>query len=157
MMLPAPDFRDANILTRTTLQVDESLSTLSVAQLVHALQRVPGVLLAEIAAGGARAIVAHDAAVPGASLLAAAEGTGVHAKIVADTRAPAPSADRVSPLSDAPMQRVLAIAAALFLGLALGDALIPHLAGNRLVLPILLSCVWAFVIGRAVFKPKPKR
>jgi len=54
------------------------------------------------------------------------------------------------------MQRVLAVAAALFLGLALGDALIPHSAGNRLLLPILLTCVWAFVIGRAVFKPKPK-
>jgi hypothetical protein len=156
MMLPAPGFRDANLLTRTTLEVDESLSTLSVAQLVRALQRVPGVLLAEIAAGSACAIVAHDAAVPGASLLAAAEGAGVHAKIVADTRAPAPSADRISPLADAPTQRVATIAAALFLGLVLGDALVPHLADNRLLLPITLSCVWAFVIGRAVFKSKPK-
>jgi hypothetical protein len=155
-MLPAPSFRDANLLTRTTLQVDESLPTLSVAQLVRALQRVPGVLLAEIAPGSARAIVAHDAAVPGASLLAAAESAGVHAKIVTDTRASAPIADRVSPLADAPMQRVLAVAAAVFLGLALGDALILHSAGNRLLLPILLTCVWAFVIGRAVFKPKPK-
>jgi hypothetical protein len=50
-MLPAPGFRDANVLTRTTLQPDASLPTFSVAQIVHALQRVPGVLLAEIAAG----------------------------------------------------------------------------------------------------------
>lgn len=155
-MLPALDFRNANFLTRTTLQVGESLPTLAVAQLVRALQRVPGVLLAEIAPGSACAVVAHDAAVPGASLLAAAEGAGVHAKIVADTRPPAPSVDRVSPPAAAPMQRVLAVAAALFLGLVLGDALIPHSAGNRMLLPILLTCVWAFVIGRAVFKPKPK-
>ncbi len=155
-MLPAPDFRNANFLTRTTLQVGESLPTLAVAQLVRALQRVPGVLLAEIAPGSACATVAHDAAVPGASLLAAAVGAGVHAKIVADTRPPAPSADRVSPPAAAPMQRVLTVAAALFLALALGDALIPHSAGNRMLLPILLTCVWAFVIGRAVFKPKPK-
>jgi hypothetical protein len=156
MMPPGPGFRDANILTRTTLQVDESLPTPSIAQLVHALQRVPGVLLAEIAAGSARAIVAHDAAVPSASLLAAAEGAGVHARIVAETRAPAPSAERVSPLEAAPTQRVLTIAAALFFGLVLGDALIPHLADNRLLLPIMLSSVSAFVIGRAMFKPKPK-
>jgi hypothetical protein len=69
-MLAAPGAGDADILTRTTLQMDEGLSMASIAQLIKALQRVPGVLLAEIAAGSARAIVAHDAAVPGASLLA---------------------------------------------------------------------------------------
>jgi hypothetical protein len=32
--------------------------------------------------------------------------------------------------------------------------LVPHLAGNKQLLPMLLACVWAFVIGRALFKPK---
>lgn len=155
-MLPTPDFRDANMLTRTTLQVDESLSTLSIAKLVHALQHVPGVLLAELAAGSARALVAHDAAVPGASLLAAAESAGVHAKIVADTRRPAPSTASASPLAVRSTQQFLMTAAALLLGLAIGEAFIPHLAGNKLLLPVLLACVWAFVIGRAMFKSKPK-
>jgi hypothetical protein len=154
-MLPTPDFRDANILTRTTLQVDGSLSTLSIAQLVHALQRVPGVLLADIAAGSARAIVAHDAGVPAASLLAAAAGAGVQAKIVSDTRPPT-SAESASPLAGRSTRQLLMTAAALLLGLALGEAFIPHLAGNKVLLPMLLACVWAFVIGQAMFKPKPK-
>jgi hypothetical protein len=153
-MLAMPDFRDADILTRTTLEIDEALSAHSVADLIRALQHVPGVLLADIAAGSARAIVAHDAAVPGTSLLAAAEGAGVHAKIVADTRAPVPSAALAAPPGVIRARRLLTTAAALFFGLALGEAFIPHLAGNKQLLPMLLACVWAFVIGRALFKPK---
>jgi hypothetical protein len=56
-------------LTRTTLQIDGTMSPPSVAQVLEALQRVPGVLLAEVNPQNARAVVAHDAAVPAASPL----------------------------------------------------------------------------------------
>jgi hypothetical protein len=138
-----------DLLTRTTLQLSEGLSIPSIAHLIKALQRVPGVLLAEIAAGSSCAIVAHDAAVPGAALLAAAERAGVHASITAKTPLPSVAA---SSLRGAPSRRVLTVAGVLLFLLALGETVFPRLAGNHFLLPILLSSVWAFVIARTLFK-----
>jgi hypothetical protein len=73
----------SDILTRTTLQIDGSPSSASVAKVVAALQRVPGVLLAEANAVTARATVAHDSGVSAASLIAAAFRAGVRVDIVA--------------------------------------------------------------------------
>ncbi len=151
-MRAGPGSGDVDILTRTTLQMDDGLSPPSIAQLIKALQRVPGVLLAESAAGSARTIVAHDAAVPGASLLAAAERAGVHATIVSDTRPPAATADPALPVPDIPNRRLLTLAAALLFLLALGEAMFPRLASNHFLLPALLSSVWAFAIARMLFK-----
>jgi hypothetical protein len=147
---PAPG--DDDFLTRTTLQLDESLSLPSVAQLIKTLQRVPGVLLAEIAARSSRVVVAHDAAVPGSSLLAAAERAGVRATILADTRPPAAPADPSSPPALTPDRRIFALAAALLFLLALGETVFPRLASNHYLLPVLLSSLWAFVIARTMFK-----
>ncbi|MFY9779760.1 MAG: hypothetical protein WAJ85_04530 [Candidatus Baltobacteraceae bacterium] len=145
-----PGARDAALLTRTTLQMGEGLSTPSIAQVVHALQRVPGVLLAEITSGTARAVVAHDPAVTAASLLAAAAGAGVPAKIVTDTRAPTASPGMALPAVDMPTRRLLMLAGLLVFILALTEAMRPTLAISRFVLPLLLLSVWAFIIARAV-------
>ncbi len=134
-----------DILTRTTLQIDGSLTTPSITHVVHALQRVPGVLLAEINAVSARAVVAHDSAVSTASLLAAAAGAGVRATIVADPRAPAVSAGTSPPFSSVPIQRLMLFVVALVLLQALFGAVSPSLAKTHLLLPIILSLVWAFV------------
>lgn len=140
-----------DILTRTTLQVNEDLSLPSGAQLIKALQHVPGVLLAEIA-GNARAIVAHDAAVPGASLLAAAERAGMHATIVADTRVREAGAVPAGPPAETRPRRLLTLAAAILFGLAVGNATVRLLPSNHILMPILLSSAWAIVIAYTVFK-----
>jgi hypothetical protein len=150
-MMPAESgARDAALLTRTTLQMDECLSTPSIAQVIHALQRVPGVLLAEITTGTARAVVAHDPAVPTASLLAAAAGAGVPAKIIADTRAPTVSPGMARPAVDMPTRSFLMLAGLLVFMLALTEAMRPTLAISHFVLPALLLSVWAFIIARAI-------
>jgi hypothetical protein len=143
---------DVDFLTRTTLQMDPGLPLPSIAQLIKTLQRVPGVLLAEIAAGSDRAVVAHDAAVPGASLLAAAERAGVHATIVGGTPPAAAVVDTALPVADASNRRLLTLAAALAFVLALCETSFPRLASNHYLLPVLLSSIWAFVIARTIFK-----
>jgi hypothetical protein len=153
MMPAAPGARDADLLTRTTLQMDEGLSTPSIAQIaqvIHALQRVPGVLLAEITTGTARAIVAHDPAVPTASLLAAAAGAGVRATIAADTRAPTVSPGMALPAVDMPTRRLLMLAGLLVFLCAPTEAMRPNIAISHFVLPVLLSSVRAFVIVRTL-------
>jgi len=149
-MPAAPGGGNADMLTRTTLRIDEGLSLPSVAELIKALQHVPGVLLAEIAAGSASAIVAHDAAVPGASLLAAAERAGVRARIVADAQAPGTAS--ALPPADTTGRRLLTLAAVLLFLWVLGQAVFPRLASNHFLLPVLLSAAWAFVIARTLFK-----
>jgi hypothetical protein len=74
--------REGHKLTRTTIAVASDLSPPLIAQLVAALQRVPGVLLADWVAASAHAVVAHDAAVPVAALEAAAASTGLKARIL---------------------------------------------------------------------------
>ena len=74
MDLTAPTGR-GDVLTRTTLRLSSGPAPLAIEQVVRALQRVPGVLTVEADASGASAIVAHDAAVPLTSLVAAAGST----------------------------------------------------------------------------------
>jgi hypothetical protein len=145
----------ADLLTRTTLQMDENLSPRTIGQIISALQRVPGVLLAEIGPGTARAIVAHDAAVPSASLLEAAARIGVRLKFVADTRVPAAIVGTLQPPAGVPIQRLLMLAAAFAFLPILIAAISPRLGSNPLLLPILLSSMWAFVIARAIFRRRP--
>jgi copper chaperone CopZ len=80
---PAPGGGAADQLTRTTLRLDANLSLPSLASVTRALQRVPGVLLAEVNAAGSRAFVAHDSGVKLESLLEAAARAGVLARIEA--------------------------------------------------------------------------
>jgi len=79
----APGAGAADLLTRTTLQLEANVSLPSLAGVTRALQRVPGVLLAEVNAAGSRAFVAHDSGVNLESLLEAAARAGVRARIEA--------------------------------------------------------------------------
>jgi copper chaperone CopZ len=79
----APGAGTADLLTRTTLQLDANMSIPSMAGVTRALQRVPGVLLAEVNAASSRAFVAHDSGVRLEALLEAAARAGVQARIEA--------------------------------------------------------------------------
>jgi hypothetical protein len=57
------------------------MSLPSIVGVTRALQRVPGVLLAEVNGATAQALVAHDSAVKLESLVAAAAGAGVPAHV----------------------------------------------------------------------------
>jgi Cu+-exporting ATPase len=138
-------------LTRTTLQIDAALAGPGIAQVIRALQRVPGVLLAEVNAATSRAIVAHDAAVPAASLLAAAAGAGVHARIVADTRTPATSVDPAG-LQRARIRQLITFATTAFIALAVIDMLVPASLGKNWLLPVLVSVFWAVFFAEAIIR-----
>ena len=140
-----------DVLTRTTFQIDGEISTTVSAHLRDVLQRVPGVLLAEIDAAGCRVIVGHDAAVPSKSLETAFTGAGVRANIVADTRATATRIDKALPSINFSSRRLLIVLVALIFLPAFIGSISPSLAKNHFLLPIVLICVWAFFIARATF------
>lgn len=135
--------------------MDGTLSPGAIGEMIDALKRVPGVLLAEISPGTVRAIVAHDAAVTSTSLLEAAARTGAHLKLVGDTRVPAATGDMTQLLAVMPVRRLLMLAAALVFLPVVISAIFPGLATNHFLLPVLLSSVWAFVIVRAMFTRRP--
>jgi copper chaperone CopZ len=146
-----PGANGPDMLTRTTLRIDTAISALSVSELKRALQRVPGVLLAEIDGSAGRATVAHDSAVQMTSLFDAVAANGAHASVVTEPRAPAVSGGVAPPLAAVPIQRLLLVAT-LVLVLPLFGTLNPSLAKNHLLIPIVLSFVWAVVVARAVFR-----
>ncbi len=150
--MPAP--AGVDLLTRTTLQIDRILSAPLIAQLTLALQHVPGVLLADVDAVSARASIAHDSGVPTASLLAAAAGAGAFAHVVAD--APAPDSLGCAPARPRYLRdrRLLTIAAALFVALAVIDALIPALAARDGLLVALSLAFWVFFLARSIAAPR---
>ncbi len=125
-------------LTRTTLQIDGGASALSVESIVRALQRVPGVLLAEMNAASARAVVAHDAAVAPASLLAAVAEAGNHAAIVSDTRPVAPVRDGRTLM----LVRVAGVATVAFVALTIAEIFLPGNDDKLRVLPLIMSVFW---------------
>jgi hypothetical protein len=124
-----PGERATALLTRTTLQTFGDASAASLAALVRALQHVPGVLIAELQAAGARVIVMHDSGVPIASFVTAAATAGVRAAIVAPSR-PAPAAAAgaatAAPLQAIGAKHVAAVAVALIVTIALFEMLLPH-------------------------------
>jgi hypothetical protein len=123
----APGERATALLTRTTLQTFGDASAPSLAAFVRALQRVPGVLLAELQAAGARVIVMHDAGVPSAAFATAAATAGIRAAIVAP-QAPVAAAGReaAAPLQAIGAKHVAAVAVALVVTMALLEMLLPH-------------------------------
>ncbi len=144
-MTPATD---ADLLTRTTLQFDGSVAGDALAQMSRALQRVPGVLLAEVNAANDRADVAHDAAVPATSLVTAAQNVGVHVSLVRDTPAPK-LAGNVPPLRSLWNRQLLVVAAVAFVISAIVDLLIPNLAQKHGILIVLTSSLWAFYLANS--------
>jgi hypothetical protein len=146
-------------LTRTTLHVDGATSAVLVANVVHALQRVPGVLLADLDAATARLVVAHDGAVPVTSLVAAATLAGVNARVVRSgpTRDPGvPSVAAAAPLertrAAAPFWsrisgrgRIMLVAMSLLIGATvLVDVAVPNITQKRALFDGGIVAIWIF-------------
>ncbi len=148
-MTPATN---ADLLTRTTLQVDGGFAGRSLEQMISALQRVPGVLFAEVNAANAGAIVAHDAAVPAASLIAAAQNVGVHVRVVHDTRATNLAGSVGAPLHSLGNRQLLLVAAVAFVISSIVDLLIPNLAQKHGILIVLTSSLWAFYLATSLLR-----
>jgi hypothetical protein len=146
-----PQVGKIDMLTRTTLQLHEVMSPASIAHMIFALQRVPGVLLADLNLGAKSVVVAHDSAVSTASLLTAATASGARATLVArPVVMPNPDSNAV------PQKINLAMTSAVVLGPALVllaiDLLDPSLATNHYFLPIFLSIAWTIVLIRPMFR-----
>lgn len=142
----------ADQLTRTTLTIDGGMAQPAVVQVMHALRRVPGVLLAEIDAAAARAVVAHDSGVPPASLVAAAAGAGVRATIVLAARAVVPNTHERVSLRDERGTRILFFGIAVCLTLTVIEIAVPNGAGRALAAAI--CALWAIFFLRALFQQR---
>jgi hypothetical protein len=123
------------------------MSDSGVAQLTRALQRVPGVLLAEVHAATSRAIVAHDSGVPIITLLAAVTHAGAKAKIVAPAVAVAEPARR---LRQTGTRQILLVATAAFGMLAIFNLLVRGGADKHWVLPVLVWSIGVFYFAAAI-------
>jgi hypothetical protein len=146
----AIDKAGTDLLTRTTLQIDASLPAPAIAQAIRALQRVPGVLLAELNSTSTQATVAHDSAVTAASLLAAAQG--VRARIVADTRLLALDATTAQLRAVKDLRRFMVVAAAVFVVQVLVELLVPAGAFKNWLGPSLIWSLWVFFFAAAIFR-----
>jgi len=139
-----------DLLTRTTLRLGCGPTPLAIDQVIRALQRVPGVLTVEADAGGANALVAHDAAVPLTSLVAAASLAGNPAKVTGEIRElPAPAATAPLPKSMA-QQHLRAIAIAAILAIIIIDMAFPNSPGKRWLFLVPITVFWAFIVFKAL-------
>jgi hypothetical protein len=146
-----PQVGKIDMLTRTTLQLHEVMSPASIAHMIFALQRVPGVLLADLSLGAKSVVVAHDSAVSTASLLTAATASGTRASLVARPVV------ALNAEADTPPPKInLAMICALVLGPAVVllaiELLDPPLAANHYFLPIFVSIAWTIVLVRPMFR-----
>jgi len=134
-------------LTRTTLRIVKGLPPALVEQALHALQRTPGVLTVDIDAARGEATVAHDAAVPPASLVAAA---GIGASVASAARplvfAAAPAA--VMPARSQNRRLLVTGLAALFALVAI-DVALPIAPDKRWLFVAPVVMFWAVVLLRA--------
>ncbi len=142
------------MLTRTILQIDAGMSPPTVLRTIAALHRVPGVLLAEVNAANTRAVVAHDAAVSVTSLLAAVDASGAHATVVAGPLDPARASGGSGP-RHMRIRRLMAVATAVFVPLALIDALLPNTANKAWLLPVFISALWLFFFAELFAGRRP--
>jgi hypothetical protein len=133
-------------LTRTTLRIAKGLAPAQVAQVVHALQRTPGVLTVDMDAEAGQAIIAHDAAVPAAWLVTAAgAGAGV-ASAARPLVLAAPSA--VAPVQTQ-NRRLLLTGLAALVALVLIDLALPIAPDQRWLFVAPVVVFWAVVLLRA--------
>jgi copper chaperone CopZ len=133
-------------LTRTTLQIDGSTSDSAFASVIGALQRVPGVLLAEVNRSTACALVAHDGAVAATSLLAAVLVAGNHAKVVEPEGATSSEAVRTRRQT---ILSVVGLGSVIFVVLTLIDVLVPGSSSRRWLMPVLMSIFWFFFFAQS--------
>jgi cation transport ATPase len=143
---------DVDLLTRTTLQVDGIPAEASVAQMIRALQKVPGVLLAELNPTQAHAVVAHDAAVLAISLIAAAENAGVRVRIVRDTLPPTLSGKSAAQLRTLSNRQLLIVAALACVIVASVGMLVPNATLKHEILIVLTSSLWAVFLAQSFMR-----
>ncbi len=131
-------------LTRTTLRLGQGPVASTIAHVVHALQRVPGVLTVDLDTVNAQALVAHDSAVPLASLVDAVNSAGGSATVVTDC------VDGAVPTAKVPLffgrrqiksAAVVAILALNIVNMTLGNS---HEKRSMFIGAIVL--LWAFVL-----------
>ena len=140
-----------DLLTRTTLRLGNGPAPLAIEQVIRALQRVPGVLTVESDAGGASALVAHDAAVPLTSLVAAASLAGAAAKVVGEMRGlPVSAATRLLPKSMDRSRHLRGVAVAAILAVIIVDMAFPTSPERRWLFLAPLAVLWAFVVFKAL-------
>jgi hypothetical protein len=140
-----------DLLTRTTLRLGSGPAPSAIEQVIRALQRVPGVLTVEADAGGASALVAHDAGVPLTSLVAAASLAGAPAKVVGEMRGlPASAATMLLPKSMDRSQHLRGGAIAAILAVIIIDLAFPNSPEKRWLFLVPLAALWAFVVFRAL-------
>jgi hypothetical protein len=152
--MSTPDVRGTDLLAHTTLHIGEDPTPWTVTQMIHALQRVPGVLVAELDGARVRAIVAHDSAVPEASLIAAAARAGVTATIVATAETPAIGVSSTSPVKARTTRRRVIGAATAFVGLTVLNALLSSSAQNHWLLTVLLLTTWVLLFASLIVRKK---
>jgi hypothetical protein len=133
-----------DLLTRTTLRLGRGPAT-SIAQVVYALQRVPGVLTVQADDVNAQALVAHDAAVPLASLVAAVTSAGGAATVVTDSRAGAAAAATM-PLFVGKRRQIKSAAVVAMLAVIVIGMALPNSPEKRWLFIVPLVLLWAFVI-----------
>ena len=138
-----------DVLLRTTLRIGAGLSDACLAAVVHALQRVPGVLTVDADADNAQVFVAHDAAVPTAALVGAVHQSGSVAKAIA-----APGKVRVSPEpagtpSSVQRRSLLAVVGfAAVLAMIVIDIALANSPERRWLFIIPFAVLWAFALLR---------
>ena len=147
MDLTAPTGR-GDVLTRTTLRLSSGPAPLAIEQVVRALQRVPGVLTVEADASGASAIVAHDAAVPLTSLVAAAGSAGAAARAVGGMREPAGSTAAAVVAKPLNRQNLRYIAIAAILAVLIIDVTFPTSPDKRWLFLAPVAAFWGFFVFR---------
>jgi len=136
-----------NGLSHTTLRIGRGLPTSSIAEVIHALQRVPGVLTVDADVENAQAFVAHDAAVPLVALVAAANRSGAAAISV--------TASSAAAIGGAPqgMQRrplLAGVGLAAMLLLVLIDIAFPNDPEKRWLFVVPVILLWGFTLLRAM-------
>ncbi len=146
-MIAGSDPRNSDQLTRTTLEIEGGPSATSISAAIRALQRVPGVLLADMHPASTRAVVAHDGAVDPASFVRAVAGAGIRASIVRDT---SPVTGHAL-LSDARSFKVFAASALMVLPLTFVAIFFASAPERQWLLPlVLLSYALVFFVRRAM-------
>jgi copper chaperone CopZ len=146
-----PQVGKIDVLTRTTLQLHDVMAPASIDHMISALQRVPGVLLADLNPATASVVVAHDSAVSIAALVRAAKETGARVTLVARPAVARDAAATVS-VREFNILTMLAIVLGPAILLVAIELIDPPLATNHYFLPIFLSIAWTLILIRPMFR-----
>jgi len=145
-----PQVGKIDMLTRTTLQLHDVTEPATIAHMISGLQRVPGVLFADLNPTTASVVVAHDSAVSIASLVRAAKEKGARVTLVAPP-AVAPEATAATSVREIDIMTMLAVVLGPAILLVAIELIDPPLATNHYFLPIFLSIAWTLVFIRPMF------